>query len=50
MEQIIKTYETDEISVTWKPSLCSHSTKCWKGLVDVFNPRLKPWIDLTKAD
>ncbi len=50
MENIIKTYETDEISVTWKPSLCSHSTKCWKGLIEVFNPRVKPWIDLSKAD
>ncbi len=50
MENIIKTYETDEISVTWKPSLCSHSTNCWNGLSEVFNPHLKPWVDLTKAD
>ncbi len=50
MENIIKTYETEEIAVTWKPSLCSHSTNCWKGLSEVFNPRLKPWVDLTKSD
>lgn len=50
MENLLKTYETEEIIVSWKPSLCSHSTNCWKGLKDVFNPKLRPWIDLSKSD
>jgi uncharacterized Fe-S cluster protein YjdI len=26
------------------------SAKCWKGLVEVFNPRKKPWVDMNGAD
>lgn len=34
----------------WKPAQCIHSTKCWKGLVEVFNPKRRPWIDMQAAD
>ena len=51
MEQ--KTYTNGEITVVWKPGLCAHSTKCWKGdhgLPEVFKPREKPWIDINGAE
>ena len=35
----------DKISVLWKPELCQHSTRCWKLLPLVFNPKLKKWIN-----
>jgi len=41
-----KKYSNEEISVIWKPGLCQHSTNCWKGLINVFDPRKKPWINI----
>jgi uncharacterized Fe-S cluster protein YjdI len=45
-----KHYISGDLKVSWTPSVCTHSTNCWKGLISVFNPRRKPWIDLTQAD
>ena len=41
-----KQYTNDEITVIWQPEKCIHSTKCWRGLAEVFNPREKPWIKM----
>ena len=42
-------YNNDDITVVWKPEICQHSTLCWKGLIEVFNPREKPWIKMDAA-
>lgn len=39
-----KEYSNGEISIVWKPHMCTHSCICWKNLPTVFNPREKPWI------
>lgn len=47
MEQLIRKYSNSEITIVWKPYVCTHSTNCWKGktgLSAVFNPAEKPWI------
>jgi len=47
-KKIVKEYSNGDITIVWKPDLCIHSTHCWKGedgLLDVFNPREKPWIN-----
>ena len=47
MKDITKKYTNGEVTIVWKPSVCIHSTICWKGatgLMDVFNPMEKPWI------
>jgi uncharacterized Fe-S cluster protein YjdI len=45
MDDITKKYSNGEVTIVWRPSLCQHSTICWKGgLPEVFNPAKKPWI------
>lgn len=46
--EIPKEYSNGEVTITWKPGTCIHSTVCWKGengLRTVFDPFRKPWID-----
>jgi uncharacterized Fe-S cluster protein YjdI len=53
MDNIIKKYSNGEVTVVWQPSLCIHSRICFEkatGLPEVFNPKLKPWIDIYAAD
>lgn len=48
MKDITMKYTNGEVTIVWRPSICHHSTKCWKGehgLMAVFNPMRKPWID-----
>lgn len=42
-------YTNNEITIVWKPKTCIHSTLCWKGLIEVFNPKEKPWIKMDGA-
>jgi uncharacterized Fe-S cluster protein YjdI len=43
-------YTRDELTVLWKPSVCIHSGRCFRGLPTVFDPRVKPWIDMSGAE
>ena len=47
---MIKHYSKGDTTVVWKPELCAHSTVCWKGLAEVFNPKAHPWINMGGAD
>jgi len=42
-------YTNGEITVVWKPEFCQHSTRCFTQLPEVFNPRVKKWIDANGA-
>lgn len=47
MKDITKRYTHENLTIIWKPALCIHSAKCWKGengLKAVFDPSVKPWI------
>ena len=45
MELNVK-YTNDEVTIHWKPGLCIHSGICAKGLSNVFQPQLRPWVDM----
>ena len=49
MSQQTHKYSNGEITVVWKPGICQHSTICWKGLIEVFDPRKRPWINMDGA-
>ncbi|MEO6231835.1 MAG: (4Fe-4S)-binding protein [Ferruginibacter sp.] len=43
-------YTREGVTVVWQPEKCIHSGICAKGLPQVFNPRRKPWIDMSVAE
>ncbi|MFT4683357.1 MAG: putative Fe-S cluster protein YjdI [Flavobacteriales bacterium] len=44
-----KEYTSGEVTIVWKPEICIHSEKCWRGLSFVFDPKSKPWINADGA-
>ncbi len=44
MSEKTHTYSSGEVTIVWKPSLCTHSKRCWMGLPAVFKPGERPWI------
>jgi uncharacterized Fe-S cluster protein YjdI len=45
-----KHYTNGEVTVIWRPEVCTHSTICWRSLPTVFNPRVRPWVNAQGAD
>lgn len=43
-------YTNEETTVVWKPELCVHSGICARGLSGVFDPKRRPWIDMSQAE
>jgi uncharacterized Fe-S cluster protein YjdI len=48
-DEIEKHYSNGEITVVWKPRQCMHSGICFAGLGKVFNPKRRPWVDVSQA-
>lgn len=44
-----KTYEGEGILVFWNPKVCQHAAECANGNPRVFDPRRRPWVDLSQA-
>lgn len=49
MKDITKKYSNGEVTIVWKPNQCIHSTICFKGLGQVFDPGRRPWITPEQA-
>jgi len=49
MDSNDRDYTNGEITVSWRPKKCIHATTCYAQLLDVFNPRKRPWIDMYGA-
>ena len=47
---VARVYRTDRIEVTWAPRRCIHAGECFGNLLEVFDPRARPWIRLDAAD
>lgn len=45
----IKTYTSDEVTVTYHTQRCIHAAECVRGLPAVFNTQARPWINPTRG-
>lgn len=49
MAEKVKEYESEDLTVVWKPEKCIHSENCFKGLPSVFDPKARPWVNVDGA-
>ena len=49
MSETEKTYQFEDLIVKWVPHKCIHSGICFNGLPTVFDPRQRPWVNITGA-
>lgn len=45
-----KSYQKGELTINWEADKCIHSELCWRGLISVFNPKKRPWINVEGAE
>jgi uncharacterized Fe-S cluster protein YjdI len=49
MDKTDRKYTNGEITVFWQPKKCIHATTCYRELIEVFNPRKRPWVNMNGA-
>ena len=48
-KEIIRKYTNGELTIVWKPSLCTHAGVCTRTLPEVYNTQERPWIKAGNA-
>lgn len=48
-DRVTRTYTNGEVRVLWRAGVCVHSAVCFRGLPRVFDPRRRPWVDVSAA-
>jgi uncharacterized Fe-S cluster protein YjdI/CDGSH-type Zn-finger protein len=43
-------YRSERLTVHWDSDLCIHSGHCVQALREVFDPKVRPWIQVENAD
>lgn len=43
--EITRTYTNGEVTILWRRGRCIHSTLCFHGLPQVFDPSQRPWVN-----
>ena len=49
LRKVTKHYTNGEVTIVWKNDLCIHSGNCVRGLPEVFNRKVSPWINANGA-
>ena len=44
-----KEYSNGEITIVWKPKLCTHAGVCVRTLPEFYNPKASPWVKQENA-
>ena len=49
MEMREREYSNGEVTVIWRPDLCTYSGICVKMLPNVYQPNERPWVKVENA-
>jgi CDGSH-type Zn-finger protein/uncharacterized Fe-S cluster protein YjdI len=47
---VLKVYENQKIRVRWEPKYCIHVGRCFTSSPGVFDPMVRPWVEINGAD
>lgn len=42
-------YVKEGLTILWDSDLCIHCEECFSGLPQVFNPKVRPWVNINGA-
>lgn len=49
MSETVKTFQSEEMIVSFRSDICQHAGECVRGLPKVFNINKRPWVSPQNA-